>query len=473
MDFLVQWLESNAVLLGSLAAVATIATLFLVNGGQIVAAIMRRNNTETNANTGAPEAAAIYQPVTDRPSIAFLPLTAMATNPEVEHLADGITEDVITGMARIPGFFVVSRNSTFVYKNMPHDIRQIGRDLGVRYVVEGSIRQIGEQLRVTIQLIEAESGDHVWAGNSDITLENAIADHDRIINMITASLQPQIMMREALRAKKKPVEQLTVWELIHCAFSPLLLGFEKDSGTALSVGLARRAIELDPDNARAKAALAWSLANRAAGNLRPWQTAEMAEAMEIGQEALRQDRGDSVVLYCWACVLIYARRIDEGIGFLKRALEVNPYDAQSLAFLGSAHIREKRQDEGIACVEEAMALSPEDPRIYMWYAYMTMGHFAAGRPAEANENARNSVKHHPTFMLAWVFIAATEAAQGHDQAANEAIDEIFRLDPNYDFQRSFDVYKDGAVEQAPVPERMVPLLEVLRARGIHVDATTA
>lgn len=226
MDFLVQWLETNAVLLGSLAAVATIATLFLVNGGQIVAAIMRRNNKlETGA--AAPEAAAIYQPVTDRPSLAFLPLTAMATNPEVEHLADGITEDVITGMARIPGFFVVSRNSTFVYKNMPHDIRQIGRDLGVRYVVEGSIRQIGEQLRVTVQLIEAESGDHVWAGNADITLENAIADHDRIINMVTASLQPQIMMREAQRAKKKPVEQLTVWELIHCAFSPLLLGFEK------------------------------------------------------------------------------------------------------------------------------------------------------------------------------------------------------------------------------------------------------
>ena len=471
MDFLVQWLETNAVLLGSLAAVATIATLFLVNGGQIVAAIVRRNNKpETGA--AAPEAAAIYQPVTDRPSLAFLPLTAMATNPEVEHLADGITEDVITGMARIPGFFVVSRNSTIVYKNMPHDIRQIGRDLGVRYVVEGSIRQIGEQLRVTVQLIEAESGDHVWAGNADITLENAIADHDRIINMVTASLQPQIMMREAQRAKKKPVEQLTVWELIHCAFSPLLLGFEKDSGTALSVGLARRAIELDPDNARAKAALAWSLGNRAAGNLRPWQTAEMAEALEVGQEALRQDRGDSVVLYCWACVLIYARRIDEGISFLNRALEINPYDAQSLAFLGSAHIRQKKQDEGIAYVEQAMALSPEDPRLYIWYAYLTMGHFAAERPAEAVDCARNAIKHHPTFMMVRVFLAAAEAALGHDKEANEAVDEILRLDPAYDFQRNFDMYKDGAIDAAPLPERMYPLVKVLEKRGIHIELTS-
>jgi adenylate cyclase len=464
MEFLISWLEANAVLLGSLAAVATIATLFLVNGTQILSAFFFNPRTEGGQRVRAGVQA--YQTVSDRPSIAILPLTTMTSDPDVEHLADGIVEDVITQMARIPGFFVVARNSTFVYKNMPHDIRQIGRDLGVRYMVEGSIREVGDKLRYTIQLIDTESGDHVWADNSDVSKDRVMADPDRVSHVITASLQPQVMMAEALRAKKKPVEQLTVWELIHSAFSPLLLGFERDSGTAVSVGLARRAIALDPENARAKAALAWSLANRATSNLRPWQTAEMEEALQIGQEALRQDRGDSVVLYCWACVLVYARRADEGIKFLERALQVNPYDAQALAFLGSALIRQGRRDEGLAKVQEAMELSPEDPRQYMWHAYKAMGHFSNGDPDKAADAARSAIQHHPVFMLAWLTLAATEAALGHDDLAMEAVNEIFHLDPDYSFKRSLDAYKDGAVENAPVPERMEPLVQLLAKNNI-------
>jgi len=466
MDILVSWLETNAVLLGSLAAVVTIATLFLVNGSQMVSAIFgHRQRKAAPAAPASPERT--YQTVSDRPSLAFLPLTAMASDPEIEHLADGIAEDVITQMARIPGFFVVARNSTFVYKNMPHDIRQIGRDLGVRYVVEGSVRVIGENLRFTIQLIDTESGDHVWAGNSDIPKDEAMTNPDHISKVVTASLQPQIMMAEALRAKRKPIEKLTVWELIHTAFSPLLLGFERDSGTAQSVGIARRAISMDPDNARAKAALAWSLANRATSNLRPWQTAEMEEALRVGQEALRQDRSDSVVLYCWACVLVYARRVDEGIKFLERALQVNPYDAQTLAFLGSSLIRIGQREEGIERVVQAMALSPEDPRIYMWYAYKGMGQFSNGQPDLAVEAFRSAIQHHPVFMMAWVFLAATEAALGNDDAAMEAVQEIFRLDPGYSFQRSLDIYKDGAIDSAPLPERMSPLVALLAKNGIE------
>ncbi|TDI61655.1 MAG: tetratricopeptide repeat protein [Alphaproteobacteria bacterium] len=464
MVFLISWLETNAVLLGSLAAVVTIATLFLVNGTQIMSAFFF--NPKSEGGQRAREGVQVFQSVTDRPSIAVLPLTVMASDPEIEHLADGIVEDVITQLARVPGFFVVARNSTFVYKNMAHDLRQIGRDLGVRYVVEGSLRVMGDNLRYTIQLIETETGDHVWASNSDVNKDNVMADPDRVSGVITASLQPQIMLAEALRAKKKPVEQLTVWELIHCAFSPLLLGFERDSGTAVSVGLARRAIAMDPENARAKAALAWSLANRATSNARPWQTAEMEEALQIGQEALRQDRGDSVVLYCWACVLVYARRTDEGISFLERALQVNPYDAQVLAFMGTALIRQGRREEGLKKIDEAMALSPEDPRLYMWYAYKSMGYFANGAPDKATKAARNAIQQHPVFKLAWTILAAAEAAQGHEDKAMEAVHELLRIDPEHSFQRSLDAYRDGAVENAPVPERMQPLVELLEKHNI-------
>lgn len=464
MDFLISWLETNAVLLGSLAAVVTIATLFLVNGTQIMSAFFF--NPKSEGGLRVREGVQAYQSVSDRPSIAILPLTTMASDPEIEHLADGIVEDVITQLARIPGFFVVARNSTFVYKNMAHDIRQIGRDLGVRYVVEGSVRVVGDNLRYTIQLIETETGDHVWASNSDVNKDNVMADPDRVSGVITASLQPQVMLAEALRAKKKPVEQLTVWELIHSAFSPLLLGFERDSGTAVSVGLARRAIAMDPENARAKAALAWSLANRATSNVRPWQTAEMEEALQVGQEALRQDRGDSVVLYCWACVLVYARRTDEGISFLERALQVNPYDAQALAFMGTALIRQGRRDEGLKKVDEAMALSPEDPRMYMWYAYKSMGHFANGAPEKATEAARNAIQQHPVFKLAWTILAAAEASLGHETQAMEAVNELLRIDPDHSFKRSLDSYRDGAIENAPVPERMQPLVELLKKHSI-------
>ena len=465
MDFVISWLESNAVLLGSIAALVTIATLFLVNGTQIVGAIFGRRITEPLIGNAAAER--VYQTVSDRPSLAFLPMTAMSSDPEIEHLADGITEDAITQMARIPGFFVVARNSTFVYKNMPHDIRQIGRDLGVRYVVEGSIRKVGKSLRFTFQLIDTETGDHVWAGNSDLPIAAAVEDQDLITRVITASLQPQIMMAEALRAKKKPVEDLTVWELIHCAFSPLLLGFERGSGTAQSVGLARRAIALDSENARAKAALAWALANRASSNLRPWETPEMIEALHVGQEALRQDRSDGVVLYCWACVLVYARRIDEGIKFLHRALDVNPYDAQTLAFLGSAQIRQGRQDEGLELIQQAMRLSPEDPRIYMWYAYKAMGLFRNDDAVGAAEACHDAIKHHPVFIMAWVFLAAAEAAQGHDSEAMEAVNEILDLDPNYSFKRSLEIYKDGALDDTPLPERMQPLVALLNKNGFE------
>ncbi|MDA0338592.1 MAG: hypothetical protein O2910_01945 [Proteobacteria bacterium] len=208
------------------------------------------------------------------------------------------------------------------------------------------------------------------------------------------------MREEALRATHKPVNEFEVWELIHRAFSQLLLGFQHGVGTVESVRLARMALEKEPDNVRAKAVLAWSLANVAIEKPDSAKSPDMDEALRIGQQAVRQDRTDTMVLYCWGTVLIYAMRVEEAVTFLEQALVINPNDAQTLAMLGSAYGRMQQQEKAIELVQRAMRLSPEDPRLYLWHGYMGFAHLSNHDFENTAAEARKAVQHHPGFLSA-------------------------------------------------------------------------
>lgn len=460
MELLFSWLESNSDLLEAIAAIAAIVTLLVVVGRQILGSWFKRKSGRPKVPDDRPVSK--LETLSDRPSLAFLPLATFATDPEVENLADGLVEDIITQMARVPGIFVVARNSTFVYKGKSHDIRKIGRDLGVRYVVEGSVRKIGEQLRFNAQLIEAETGDHVWAGKTDVDMVAAMKSTDELTNMLVASLQPQIMLAEALRTKDIPTEELTAWELIHQAFSPLFLGFERGISAANSVMLARLAVSIDPDNARAKAALAWALGNLSSEpvSVRGSQDrqADIDEALIVGREAVRMDRRDTIVLYCYGAVLVYAGRRDDGMRYLERALAINPNDAQTLAFLGTILMRKGDSDDGIAMVEDAMKLSPFDPRLYLWNLYLSMGHLGKDDPEKALNYGRKALQLHPGFAMGWLVVAVTSAAMGNDAEALNAVEELKSLDPDYSIEAQIEAMTSGN----DAPTRMTKYYAMLK-----------
>jgi adenylate cyclase len=271
-------------------------------------------------------------PLPDKASIAVLPLDNMSESRNYEYLADGITEDIITLLARIPGFFVIARNSTFSYKGQPHDIRQVGRELGVRYVVEGSLRPIGDRLRVTIQLIEAESGNHVWAERFDRAAADLFDVQDEITNAIVARLEPELTRAEFELIRRRPPADMDAWDYYRQASGILSMKGWHERTFAEGAELYRKAIALDPEFAPAHAALSLLLA---IGHMIGYVT-EPDEALAEADQALTLDSGSSEVLGFAGCALSDLGHTTRGIELLERAIERDPSNAQAWVALGAA-----------------------------------------------------------------------------------------------------------------------------------------
>ena len=364
---------------------------------------------------------------TDKPSIAVLPFHNMSGDPEQEYFSDGIAEDIITALSKLRWFFVIARNSTFGYKGKAPDVRQVARDLGVRYVLEGSVRKSGDRLRVTSQLIDARSGSHVWAERYDRSVTDLFAVQDEITENVVASIESQVFAAEHLRTRNRPTESLDAWGCVIQAMPHVWTWAAHDTETGIV--LLKRAITLDPGYARANSLLAWAYAARAhLGKADPVRELETAHA--IARKAIEQDGEDSWAHLAMGYVHMVSRRFEPAVAALSEAVGRNPSFAFAHMILGSALAYGGKPIEGLEQLALATRLSPRDHVEAAILSTAGLCHLMAGRYSQAVDLERRAVQLRPNFGTAWRTLAAAAGLAGDPQTGSAALAEARRLQPN-------------------------------------------
>jgi adenylate cyclase len=372
--------------------------------------------------------AQVPPPLPDKPSIAVLPFQNISGDPEQEVFADGMVEDITTALSKLRWFFVIARNSSFAYKGRPVDVKQVGRELGVRYVLEGSVRKAGNRLRITAQLVEAESGNHVWAERYDRDLGDIFAVQDEITERVVAAIEPELYAAEDIRSQRKPPESLDAWECVIRALSAL--SQVTSEARAEAERLCRQAIAIAPGYGQAHSLLAWALLRRTV-----WSDdlqAVVADASVEAQTALAIDERDSWVHCVRGNVFNRLRRFEEGARECRRAIELNPNFALAHAYFGMAVGNLGRYQEAIDSARHALRLSPNDRSVEN-FAHLTaaMACFGAKQYADCIVWARTMAAKFPEDMRSFFLQASAMAMQGDLAAATEAKETLLRLRPRF------------------------------------------
>jgi len=325
-------------------------------------------------------------PLPDKPSIAVLPFQNMSGDPEQEYFADGMVEDITTALSRVRSLFVIARNSSFTYKGRAVDVKRVGRELGIRYVVEGSVRKAGSRVRVSSQLIDAESGRHIWAEKFDRELREIFDIQDEISRAVAASVQTQVDLFEGEVVNRQRID---VWGLLKRAWRRIydlnIPALEE------ARQLAEEALRLDPKSARAHAVLSVALYHL--GLMRPGIGAHesVVRARDLAAEAVRLDASDEYSHWAYGCACGGLMEIDKSIAAFRRALELNPNYSLAHGTLGNVFASIGRTDEAIEAIQVAIRLNPRDPSIFFRYSGLAMAYFMAGNFDEAVEWAKKSV----------------------------------------------------------------------------------
>jgi len=364
----------------------------------------------------------------DKPSIAVLPFQNMSGDAEQEYFADGITEDIITALSHIPSLFVIARNSSFAYKGKAIDIRQIGRELGVRYVLEGSVRKAGQRLRITGQLVEAETGSHLWAHRFDSVLEDVFDLQDRVTMAVAGAIEPSVTQAEIRRVNRKPTDNLQAYDWLLRGLGEQQL-FSRDS-VDRAMQMARHAIELDPRYAEAHARLAaWFMIRWGNGWMED-EAAETAEGVHFAHLAVQLAPNDSIVLTVAAVALgILNGDLANAIPWLDRAIALNPNSAD--AFGLGAQLRVFAGDYATAAeyTDRAMRLSPFDPNSFVFSLARGYSHLFRRQLPEAvawvSKAAQQNPRNAPTFL----YLGSALAHAGQIEEARTAIRRLLELHP--------------------------------------------
>ena len=381
--------------------------------------------------------------ILDRPSIAVLAFNNMSGDPSQEFIADGITEDVTALLSRLPDFFVIARNTTFTYKGRAVDTRQVARELGVRYVLEGSVQKAGQRIRVTAQLIEANSGNHVWAEKYDRELEDLFVVQDEITHGIFAALKTHLLLAEAELAKRKPPQSLDAWGYTVRAWAKW--HYITPENFVDVVALARRAIDLQPDYGPAHAILSAALGFGSfaafSDDLKEMGRESLAEA----RKAVELDGDNPDVLLAAGVSNFFLGLLKRSHGLLERAVELNPNNAMACAAFGKSLALFGRPDEGVKLIERAMRLSPRDPQTYLFQAWLGLCHFFAGRFDEAIQWSERSSWAKPRYVESWLNMAAALAEAGRPEEAGRAIRKARELVPRLSLAIFRRAYADGTL----------------------------
>jgi TolB-like protein len=385
-------------------------------------------SSSTAGAADANEQTAHVMTLPDKPSIAALPFLNLSGDPEQEYFTDGVVEDIISALSRISWLFVIARNSSFTYKGRAVDVKQVGRELGVRYVLEGSMRKAANRVRITGQLIDATSGAHIWADRFEGALENIFELQDQMTESVVGAITPQLERAEIGRAKLKPTESLNAYDYYLRGIANLHRGGQQDIDRALP--LFRKAIELDPDFASAYAMAAWCHFWRKVNGWMSDRVHEINEGIYLAKRAVELGRDDAVALTRGGhAIANLVGDLDCGIAFVDRALTLNPNLAAAWFPSGYLKVWRGEPDDAIDRFKRAMRLSPLDPEMYRMQAGIAAAHLFARRFDEASSWAEKAFRDLPSFLMVVGVIAASHALAGRADQALRAMQHLRQLDP--------------------------------------------
>lgn len=394
-----------------------------------------------------------------KPSIAVLPFVNLSGDTEQDYLVDGVVEDIIAALSQCRWLFVVARNSSFTYKGRTVDVKQVGRELGVRYVLEGSWRKSKNRVRITGQLIDAGTGEHHWAGRFEGVLDDIFDLQDRIAGSVAGAIAPELERAEIERTKRKPTESLDAYDYYLRGMARLHHGTREGVGEALA--FLCKAMESDPDFASAWAMAAWCYCWRKANGWLTDRPEETEEGVRLARRAMELGKGDSVALTRSGHALGYlAGDLHGGIALLDKAIALNPNLAAAWFLGGFLRLWRGETDAAIEHLAHAMRLSPLDPELYRMQAGMAVAHLFMGRFDSASSWAEKAVRDLPSFLLAVAILAASCALAGRMGEARQAMSRVRVLDPA--------LRLGGVAQWLPIqrPENLETLVEGLRKAGL-------
>ncbi|WP_262298208.1 adenylate/guanylate cyclase domain-containing protein [Microvirga sesbaniae] len=397
-------------------------------------------------------------PLPDKPSIAVLPFANMSRDPDHDYLADGIVEEVLAALSRVRSFFVISRSSSFTYKGKAVDPREVGRELGVRYILEGSIRRSGQRLRIMAQLIDTTAGSHVWSDRYDGEVSDIFDLQDRVTESVVGAIEPRITLSEIERAKRKRPDNLDAYDCVMRAF-PALWSQEPDE-IAEGLRFAREAMRLDPAYALPKALAAWGHAQDVVYTRTATPDEDREKVFRLAQEAASLDNNDPLILTALATAYSLLGQFDLGLAAVEKALALDPNSAWAWSRSGYLHVYKSRPERAIEHFERAIRLSPLDPMHYNTLFGIAGAHFVRADYEEAVRWIEKGLAEKPSAVWVYRFLTAAYANAGRIEDARWAASKLRAAYPSITISQIVQVvpalgklpaYADG-LRKAGLPE---------------------
>ncbi len=387
--------------------------------------------------------------VKSKPTVAVLPFDNISGVPDDEYFADGITEDIITALSKNRWLSVVARNSAFVFKGKSIDVRRIGKDLGADYIVGGTVRRAGNQVRISVQLLDATSSEHIWAERYDRGLDDIFALQDEITGTIAGRIEPELGTVERQRALRKPTQNLGAWDCYHLGMAQVYT-FAKEGNKQAQVQF-RRAIELDDQFALAHARLAYCMVLEMVYYEAEPSQPVLDEALRLVQRAVTLDDQEAFCHLAVARVRLARREYALALIACEAALKLNPHSAVVYCVFANGLAYSGRLEDSMAAIEEAIRLSPNDPWRPSFYQYGSMAHLLLGHYETAVEWARNAISLPNCQHWAYAHLAAALGRLGKDDEASAALAELLQRKPefscSYARQHLFYLESDEQVEE--------------------------
>jgi TolB-like protein len=366
-------------------------------------------------------------PLPDRPAIAVVPFVNMSGDPEQEYFSDGISEDIIAALSKLRWFFVIARNSSFMYKGKAVHMKQIAEELGVGYVVEGSVRKGGDRVRITVQLNDVATGSHIWAERYDRDIADVFAVQDEITEAIVAAIEPQLYAAENFHAQRKPPDSMDAWDLVMRALSHYWRVTRQDNVVAQA--LLEKATAIDPNYGQALGVLA---ASQTFSAHMGWT--DMAAIVPIAERAARAaihtDSEDPWAHYALGNVYLFTRRFDDSLAEFELALQLNPNFSLAQGYYGLALSYCGRWEDADLAARRALRLSPRDPFSAIYCGVAAYSQYVGHNYDEAMRFARESVRQRNDFVGGHRVLTAAAGMLGQKEAAKAALRELRRAQPN-------------------------------------------
>jgi adenylate cyclase len=394
-------------------------------------------------------------PLPDKPSIAVLPFVNMSRDPEQEFFSDGMTEEIITALSKVPNLFVIARNSTFTYKGKPVKVKKVSEELGVRYVLEGSVQKSGDRVRITAQLIDALSSHHLWAERYDRDLKDIFALQDEITMKIITALQVKLTTGEMAGMIAKGTKNIDAFIKYLQAYE--LIDSASKEGNAHARKILEEALALDPEYPRIYMGLAYTHFMDVWYGTTDSPDQSLARALELAQKAISLDDSNAAAYSTLGLVYMYKRLYDKAIAECERAVSLDPNSAETIYRLGMVLNYAARAEEALPYLQNAIRLNPLPPAMY--FIMLAISYRDSGQYEKAIEASKKALQREPNTQFAYIHMAVSYIRLGQEKEARAAAAEILRINPKFSLER----YAKMLPFPQPVADRII---EDLRKAGL-------